>query len=275
VYIVNGARTVNLGQEHGVQILTWDFYNSRYYSSRGYSGSSGSMNPFGSLKPGPTPIQPQPPGRSPPPYSQPGQNPYGVNPPSIGAPWPGTAKPEPEPEAEEEPEVEVPPVVVPEDDEVVEEDEQGGILSSISSYMNNLFGGILLTSGVGILILMWKKFLKKKVIVRVDVIQDHIEAYIEEKYPGYGSVTRDLMEDVETELFGRAEDFVEGLKANEEVSRSVVKGKTAKLLANGSGLPRKVTRQDILAAVKEAGNDETQKKVDEILNTVADSKKKP
>jgi hypothetical protein len=319
----NGYATVNLEQDFGVQIVTWDYANSKYYPQYG-SCPGGRCPPssgggsWGWRRPSPQPPAPQPqPRPSPgvPPYSQPnpgggGQNPYGTNPPSIGAPWPGSEpKPEPEtPKPEIAPPVPAPaPQVTPSEIERLEAEleklrekkekedaaaaaaaqekeagEKPGLIGAIKNRVNGFFGGILAGAGIGLLIFVWNKFLKKKVIQRVDSLQDYLEGKIKDKWgDNLAKEARDVMEGVEDALLGFADDFLEDMQARKQVAKSLARGKPAERVTNGSGLRRNINVKEILEAVREAsrevGDDEVTegipRKVDEILNRVSQQKR--
>ena len=263
--------------------------------------SSGS-SPWSQRPPSEQPPAPGP-GPGVPPYTQP--NPYGTNPPSIGAPWPGEAPEEAPGEGEDlTPEEEL--LILAEkyalleeekaameeeilaaeqrrlDGVAAEEDAELGWFGRMKKKMNGFVGGALMAFGIGVLIFVWTRFVKPRVIKRVDSLQDYLEGKVSDKW-GKESAgeARELMEGVEEALLGFADDFLEDTKARNQVAKSIAKGKPAERVTNGSSIKRQVNVSEILAAVREAsrevGDDtvttEVPKKVDEILNRVAADKK--
>jgi hypothetical protein len=334
-YDADGSQTVSLGQDFGVQIVSWTGCG-RSSCPRCMGSSSGSLPPsFHSWrKPSPQPSpQPQPqPRPSVPPHTQPG-NPYGTNPPSIGAPWPGEEKPEVVPDENAKP---LPPLskeldelgqkynalaadkkaiedklaaledeilaqatadqdafiaaqaaaeaeAEQESDETAEQvDAPVGWFANLKSKMKGFVGGILMTAGIGLLIFVWNKWVKKKVITKIDSLQDYLELKVKKKWgPELAKEARDVMEGVEDALLGYADDFIEDIEARRQVAKSIATGKPAERVVNGSALRKNVSGPEILEAVRQAssevGDDDVTtgvpKRVDEILNNVAQAKK--
>jgi hypothetical protein len=312
-----GHPEVNLGQDHGVQIISWDYkkpttpkvccpHNIAFGrpTSGCPNGTPGCPGPggapggsygsppggsfgFGRPSPGPqpTPVPPyrqEPYGNTPPPS---GGNPYGVVPPSIGAPWPGSEDggldpilEDPKPDDDVAPGCPSPtPIAV----KPKTETETSGIFSSFTDATNNFFGGIVMGGGLGLLVLVWNKFLKKRVIKKIDSLQDLVEDAAAKKWgKEKAAKARDLMEGAEEALLGFVDDFLEDDSAREQVAMSIARGKTAERITNGSGLRKKVTKQEILEAInvaaKEVGDESVTTavpaKVDEILARVAKNK---
>jgi len=259
----------------------------------------------------PPPQQPSP---GVPPYTQP--NPYGnANPPSIGAPWPGQeapAEPEEEPEEDAEPTPEErlldladkydalekekaaleEQIIAAEEDRLAAEAEAAAAAEAEADAelnwfqrqmkkLNGFVGGALMAFGIGVLIFIWNKFIKKRVIKRVDSLQDYLEGKISSKWgKDLAGEAREVMEGVEEALLGFADDFLEDIQARKRIAKSMAKGKPAERVTNGSAVRRKVNVSEILEAVRQAsqevGDDavttEVPKKVDEILNRVAQTK---
>jgi len=155
-----------------------------------------------------------------------------------------------------------------------------GLWQRFKTNVNGFFGGILMGAGIGLLIFVWNKFLKKRVIQRVDSLQDYLENKIKGKWgPELAGEARDVMEGVEDALLGFADDFLEDIQARKQVAKSVAKGQPAARVVNGS---RRSNVSEILEAVREASREvgdenvttEVPRRVDEILAQVAKDKLK-
>lgn len=157
-----------------------------------------------------------------------------------------------------------------------------GWLARLKDSMNTLFGGILISSGVGLLILLWNKVLRKRLVKHIDSVQDYIQDIVTVKYgKEMGEECRELMEGVEEALLGECEDFIQGVQARTKVAKATAKGKPAERIANGSSPQRNLTASEVLEAVRQVSDDDDDssvttagaKKVDEILKRVAEDKK--
>ncbi len=170
-----------------------------------------------------------------------------------------------------------------ESEEVVAVVEQPkGLFARLKDSVNGFVGGILMGAGLGLLVFVWNKFLKKRVIQRIDSLQDYLEAQIKKKWgPELAKEARDVMEGVEDALLGFADDFLEDMQARKQVAKANATGKPAERVENGSGIQKRVNVKEILEAVRvaseEVGDDNVTtavpEKVDEILNRVANAKR--
>jgi hypothetical protein len=265
VYLTSdGSKTVILGSDYGVQILTWDYYNSPYYQN------SAGVCPPGGCPPGnaaPNPrwqpfggrFQPnQPDNQQPevPPYTQPQQpdgnkpnNPYGVVPPNL---WQDN-KPEAVPVPSNKPVVKPPVVQNPNEDVSF----LAGLFGRTRDRVNSFFGGIMVAVGGGLFVFAWNKFIKKRVITRVDSLQDYLEQQVKAKWgPELAKEARDIMEGVEDALLGFADDFIADSQAKKQVAKSIIVGKPAERIRNGSSnVFKNVTVPELVAAVNEAAKE--------------------
>jgi len=169
------------------------------------------------------------------------------------------------------------------EEEVAEETPPPTFIGRVKEKINGFFGGVLMASGIGIVVLIWNKFLRKKLIQKIDNIQDFIQARLEKKWgKALAAEARDAMEGAEDALLGVADDFLEDLQARKQVAKSNIKGKIASRITNGSAAMKKVSTKQVIAAVEEAANEvgddgvttEVPKKVEEILKKVSEDKSK-
>ena len=205
--------------------------------------------PFGGiLNPRPDPYSPP----SAPAPSNP-SNPYGnIDPPDIAPSWP---VPETEPSQ---------PIPVPETPETVSDDEepQLGFFGRLRERMSGFAGGLMMGIGIGLLSLIWNKFIRKRLVIGIDNVQDLIQGKIGKKY-GYdaGVKSRDLMEGVEESLLGFFDDFFNKEKSQQKIERAKLRGKLASRVTNGER-PIRGSAREAIDVLKALADDPAEKTVD-------------
>jgi hypothetical protein len=162
----------------------------------------------------------------------------------------------------------------------IEEDkklESLGFFGRMKESISGFFGGILAGAGIGFLIFIWNKFVKKRVAVGVDNIQDYLQKMATNTWgKEVGDDVRDMLEGVEAALFGVVENYVEDIQAKKKVSKATVKGKLASQVSKSVASKKPVTVAEVIAAVKQASleiGDDTvttgvPNRMEEILNSI-------
>lgn len=130
-----------------------------------------------------------------------------------------------------------------------------GNLSNLFGLVRNKLsgfgGGVMLGLGLWMLRIFWVKTIRKRLIVKVDSLQDYIQIQIEQRFgKEAGEESREMMEGVEDELMAVIDNVLANNK--QKAKTEVSKIKLPDRITNGEGAMLRATKAEMLEAIRVA-----------------------